>query len=230
MLKIKFTEAIKIVNPKYICLKIIPFASNRNYNSSDLIKTFSLMYKSIDKRISFDNGVIIHGDMKCCYIINITKQSTDFFFIIPEQYELLVKEKIYNTWHKCTIDTVAFPQINQNVVYQLKYKYEDALSLKTDKKSNHLIDSMLHCLSIIQENDNISIINNFIPCSQYGWIAKCDKTFERFKNNESMIKDKSSSNILFNVLLVIMQFIDDVTENLLNDKKKNDSYNIFKKR
>ncbi len=103
-------------------------------------------------------------------MIDIQKNNVDFYFIIPERYLGLIREKITETWPKVTMEEVTqVKQFSQQAIkYQLNYSKEDALSLNVDKKTNEPLNSILNVLDIMQEGDRVGIFYNFIPVVQKG--------------------------------------------------------------
>ena len=214
MKSLSLSKYFEITKPEYICLQIIPSTNSRNYNTSEITMTFMRMYKSINKRIRLDNKkFIIEGNMKSCYIIDIFKKTISFYLIIPKQYTVIVKEKVKEIWKGCSILDSDMISIDNNIVYQLKYKNLDAFSLYVNKKTNQQTDSLLNVTDILKDDDRVSIIYNFIPISNYGWQPKCDNAFLKLKNNESIKKEMSGTTIIFESLFKILEFLNEVIEN-----------------
>lgn len=216
------SKYIEIVRPTYVTFKILPHTSIRNYNSSNIAKMISTMYKSISKSISrIERKYFVESPVKCSYMIDIYKTNVNFYFVVPEQYKSLAKEKITSTWAKITIEEVdSIPSFDKTntTTYQLKYSKMDAFSLDVNRKSNHPLNNMLNVIDIMETDDRVAIFYNFKPCTQYGWGAKCEKTYARFKDNMPVTKEKDSKYIFWTSLYVIVDFIDRVISALLGDK------------
>ena len=228
MQSVKLSNYFEVVQPKYSCFKVIPFASNRNYNSSDIAKVFIKMYRKISDRITYDNNkFIIQGKMKSCYLIEMSKTYIGFYFIIPVQYEIMLIDAIKRTWKNASVDRCNIPQVKCNVVYQLKYKNLDSFSLNVNRKTNDPINGFFNISDLISDNDNINIIYNFIPMSNYGWQTKCEKSFNKFKMNEPINKQGITGKNILSFLSNIIFFINDVIEHLINDKSTNENLNPF---
>lgn len=225
----KLSDYFKVIKPNYKCLKIIPFSANRNYNSSDIAKTISTIYKTMNKRIQYDNKhFIIEAHMKICYIIEISKDKIGFYFILPEQYVSILSEKILSVWAKSSIEIVDIPDINVgNIYYQLKYKNLDTFSLNIDRKTNQPIDSILHTKNMFTDTDNVFVIYNFINKSDYGWAVTCDKNIQKLSNNESIKKEIGAGTILFKIIYNTLDFINKVIEGLIDNNKINNEINVF---
>lgn len=129
-------DYFKIQKPIYRILKLTPDTSIRNYNSSNIAKAIQYMYKTISQRIHREEKkIFIEAPVKCSYMIDIQKNNVDFYFVIPERYLGLIKEKITETWPKLTIEEVTqVKQFSQQAIkYKLNYSREDALSLNINK-------------------------------------------------------------------------------------------------
>ena len=95
MKSLKLSEYFKIIHPVYIYLRIIPHRSNKNCNTSSIAKTMADTYKGILKRVHKEQKkIIIETDFKISYLIDISKDNTDFYFLIPSFLKDIIKEKI----------------------------------------------------------------------------------------------------------------------------------------
>ena len=214
---------IEIVKPIYTTFQIIPHSSIRNYNSSNIAKMVSTMYQSIYKSIKrIEKKYFVESPIKCSYMIDIYKDNVQFYFVVPQQYKYIAKEKISSVWEKATIEEVGgIPDFKQDQVttYQLKYSKADPFSLAVDRKSNYPLNNILNVIDIMESEDRVSVFYNFQPCSQYGWNTKAEKAQERFKNNLPVSKAKDSKYIFWSGLFAIIDFIDRVFEELMGGKK-----------
>lgn len=228
MQTLKLSKYYEIISPQYICLKIIPFASNRNYNSSEIAKVFTKMYKKLFDRIKKDNNkFIIQGKMKSCYMIDISKENIGFYFIIPNTYKIMLIEAINRVWKHSSVTQIEIPKLKFSLIYQLKYKNFDSFSLDVNRKNNSPANDILNTIDLMSENERITIIYNFIPCSNYGWEVKCEKDMIKFSNNESITKDKMNARAIFTAFSKVIFFINEVIEKLINDKQVNENINPF---
>ena len=62
---LKLSDYFEIKKPTYTYIKILPHSSIRNYNSSNIVKSIALTYKSLDKRIMH------HSILKYLYFIKM---------------------------------------------------------------------------------------------------------------------------------------------------------------
>lgn len=219
-MSIKLSKYFEIVKPKYIYLKLIPHSSIRNYDSSQIAKAIQSIYKTISQRIKkVEKKYFIETKVKCSYFIDISKQDTSFYFIIPQQYANMIKEKIQQTWSQITIEEVSSIQLfSDNVVkYQLNYKREDALSLNIDKKSNIPLNGIMNVLDILEDEDRIGIFYNFMPCCQLSWKKIYKETIDKFERNLPLEREKKSGAfIIKTVLTYILEFMQILSESLLD--------------
>jgi hypothetical protein len=228
MKSMKLEDLIKVLRPTYIYLKLTPDTSIRNYNSTSIVKSINYMYKTITQRIHKEQRLFIfETPIKCSYLIDIRKTSVEFYFIVPQQYVSIAKEKIRETWNKCTIEEVTNIQefSSAAIRYQLNYKREDALSLNIDKKSNSPLNEILNVLDIMEDGDRCSIFYNFIPTSQLGWKKQYKDTMEKLNSGMPIEREKLSSKYIGKMILAgfigIFDSILEVFQDFSGATKKN---------
>lgn len=220
MKSIKLSDYFEFVNPKYIYLRIIPHKSIRNYNSSNIAKAIANTYRGINKRIRREQKkLFFETNFKISYVIDIEHNNASFYFVVPRPFKNIIIEKIKEIWAKATIEeTEPIKNISKEAdVYELSYKKDDALSLQVDKKSNEPLNSILSVIDIMKEDDRITILYNFIPRSQFGWIEKYEETMQKIKEKRNIDKDTTSiSYILKSGLLGTLSCIDAILD-VIND-------------
>ncbi|WP_238884578.1 hypothetical protein [Clostridium sp. YIM B02551] len=212
---LKLSEYFKVINQKYIYIKITPDTSIRNYNSANIAKAIVSLYKPIQARIHKVNKAWEIEDLcKVTFYIYISRNTVQFYFIIPEFAEKLIKEKLSNTWPKATIKRVdSIPLFSEKAIqYEIAYAKEDALSLDINKKCNEPLNSILNVIDILQDDDKVGIIYNLMPWSQKGWKKEFTETIDKIKLNKPLDKEKSSSSyylkltiyLAFNILDILL--------------------------
>lgn len=228
------TQYFEVRKPTYVYLKLTPDKSIRNYNSSNIAKAISHMYKDITKRISKEERkFIIETEVKCSYMIDIYKTNVEFYFIVPQQYKSIAIEKIRETWNKCTIEEIAsIKQFSQDALkYQLNYKKEDALSLNIDRTNNEPLNSILNVMDIMKEDDRVAIFYNFAHYSDYVWKNNYTKTMQKIKEKKPIDKEKNSLGYVIksavNILTGIIEVILDVLVDFTGGKKNDEHLNLL---
>ena len=214
----KFSDFIEVQKAQYTHIQVIPSKSCKNTNTDKILVLANTMYRKLDKLVRIENKkLIIESKLKLSYYIHITKNSTEFYFIVPTVFYNQVKTKLSETWKNVEIKKVdALPiDINNCTKYQLSYKLNDALSLNVDKRSNSLLNANLSVLEILQEEESIGIFYNFIPMSQkeqnYFKISS-QQALDNFKKGMNL---KKSKNIV-DLGVISLKFLVDFINGLLN--------------
>lgn len=197
MKNIKLSDYYEIINPKYRYLKLIPHTSAKNNKSDDIAAIVNSMYRSLKLRVTRENSrLTITSQCKLSYYIYITKENVSFYFIVPDYYLSLIKNKINSTWgNKINIEEVSeIPTFSENCSkYQMTYKNKDALSLATDKRNNDLLSNNLSVIDTMKDNDAVGIIYNMMPMSprqQKTWITRYNEDYEAYNKNRNIEKIK----------------------------------------
>lgn len=196
-----------ILHPKYSYMKLIPSASISNYDSSSLALLVNDLFKSLSERIHvIEKRVFLEEKTSIRYMIDVSKDRVDFFYIIPSAYKDLAIDTIAKMWNgRCTVQEVnksSIRVLDNPTIFQLRYKYEDSLSLKTDKKSNKFLSKALNIIEIMGEEDVVQLAVNLIPYRRrpLEWKTFCDDTYDRFKKNLPIQKNKLDFSYLFDLL------------------------------
>ncbi|MBZ9688397.1 hypothetical protein G9F72_018875 [Clostridium estertheticum] len=215
----KISQYFQIRKPQYIFLKLIPDTSIRNYNSTNIAKSISHMYKGVIDRIKKEEKhFVFETPIKCSYLIDITKDDVSFYFIIPSQYVSIIKEKIQETFKKVAIEEVTeIKEFSQDALkYQMNYK-KDVVSLAVNKSSNEPLNSLFNIIDVLEEEDRIGIFYNFIPCSQRPFTKEYNDTMLKIKDNKPIDKEKFNAKYIFKIgMSYLIDFIDGIFE-VLND-------------
>lgn len=234
MKSLALSKYFEIVNPVYIYLEIITHKSIRNCNSSEIAKSMASTYKSILRRVHREQKkIFIQTEYKISYIMDINKNNTNFYFLVPTIYKDIIIEKISSTWNKATIKEIEdIPDFTENsITYKLAYKRDDALSLKVDKRTNEPLNHILNVVDILKDDDRVVISYNFMPCSQFGWKEKYDNMLKRFDEKKPLDKKISFEYVLKIFLGIVAGSLDCVMA-VVSDFLGNDSYDnkeLYKK-
>ena len=218
---IKVSDYLKIIKPNYVYIQVTPHKSIRNYNSSNIAKAIAYTYKTINKQIKFEQKkLFFETSFKISYIIDIYQCNANFYFLVPEIFKNILIEKIKEIWTKATISVLVgglMPFTENMEMYQLSYKKEDALSLQVDRKSNEPLNSILNVMDIMKDEDRVTIVYNFIPSTQFGWIDKYNQTMDKIKEMKPVDKNKLTfASIAINGIYLLLNVIDSVLS-VIND-------------
>lgn len=217
---IKFTKYFEMIHPEYLYLQIIPHKATRNYDSKNIAKAIQRTFRSLGKRINLDNKKLsIETNFKISYVTDIRKDNTCFYFIVPKPYLSYIVEKIREIWSKVDLKVVdpieAFD--SSTVYYQLNYKKEDALSLQIDKKSNEPLNSVLAVMEIMQVEDRVTLIYNFMPKSQFNWSKRYTSTRKKIDNMQLIEKDTKTTQYRLKAVLSGVNYIFSSVFSVLSD-------------
>ena len=224
----KLADYFEFRKAQYEILQLIPTKSNKNNQTDKIADLVNKMYRKTDKLIYKENKkLIIEQQYKFSFYIHIEKYSVKFYAIIPKIYLNQFKVKFRDTWKNIQIETVdELPiDVNQCTKYQLHYKYDDALSLKTDLRSNELLNSNLSITSIMEEGEITGLFYNFIPTpereSNYFRSRTYNNSIKRFKSGENLKKSKNIKDYSVFLLKNLIDFINDLLNCILNTNKNN---------
>ncbi|MGG7142504.1 hypothetical protein ACQPVP_03460 [Clostridium nigeriense] len=218
---IPLSKYFQLIKPNYVYIQITPHKSIRNYNSSNIAKAIAYTYKTINKKVRFEQKkLFFETSFKISYIIDIYQGNANFYFLVPSVFKNILIEKIKEIWTKATISVLVgglTPFTNNMEMYQLSYKKEDALSLQVDRKSNEPLNSILNVIDIMKEEDRITIIYNFLPSTQFGWIDKYNQTMDKIKEMKPLDKNKLTlASVAMNGIYLLLNIVDSIL-NVVND-------------
>lgn len=229
---IPVSKYFEIVKPQYVYLQLIPSTGIRNYNSAQLAALANDICRGLVKRIRVEEKKFFYeAQTSVKYVIYESKKEVAFYYIIAKCHQLLSLEKIRATWgNKVTVVTIEpdeFPVLVNPTVYETKYKYEDALSLKADARTNTLLTNMLASVDVLEENDKVMVIFNMIPSKDLaprGWSAYHNDMLDRYKANKSMFKNKFDKKHAFKFFVLFLfnlcDCLIDTAKILLNVKEE----------
>ena len=225
---IKISDYFEIKKNSYEILKLTPTKSNRNIKTYQIAELVNKMYRKTNKLIYKENKkLIIEQQYKFSFYIHIEKKSIKFYAIIPKIYSNQFKVKFREAWRNIQIDIVnGLPMnINECSKYQLSYKYNDVLSLKTDLRTNELLNSNLSITSIMEEGEMVGVFYNFIPVSDksnnYFRSNTYPRAIQRYKNGENLKKSKNIKDLSVIALKNFISLINDLLNCILNVPQNN---------
>lgn len=223
---ISIDKYFEIKKNEYVTVQLVPAKSTKN-NSTDSIATMiNQMYLQLNKFIKVENKkLIITPQVKVSYYMHITKDDIQFYFIIPKVHYIRFKTKLAETWRNIEIKQVDDIPMNLNdcTKYQLKYKYDDALSLSVDKRNNHLLEANLSILEVLEKEETTGIYYNFIPTGEREnnyFKVMYKNIIEKYKNGENLKKNKNLLDIAILALKFLLGMIDDFISCLQSKNNK----------
>lgn len=234
----KLSEAFKVINPQYTFLKIKPNFSIRNNNTHKLARSIAILYKNLLHSITIEERKLVKflgkeflvgtkyslmKQSKVSYYIYMEHNKIEFYFIVPQQYQTYINEKITDVWGSVTVETVeALPSFSNDATrYELQYEKEDALSLAVDRRTNELLSSNLNVVELLEEGDKIGIFYNFIPTSQFSWKHTYKATIDKVHNKQPVERDKTGASFVLKFAFSLVNTIlNDILGSMFGEKKK----------
>ena len=220
MKSLKLSKYFELVHPNYCIYRIIPVKSNKNYQTNKLANSIALSYRSFDQRIKKEKKkIFFHADFKISFLIDIYKEETCFYFIFPDFLKTLMMVKLNNIWSSCTfeeVDDIKEFDLN-SYMYELTYKREEALSLNTDLRTSEPLYSIIAVQNQIEDDDRVSVLYNFSPCSQFNWRSRYKETVDKIKAHECVDRPvKTTEYRIKKVGLALNSFLDSL-RNTINE-------------
>ncbi|HBJ2602689.1 TPA: hypothetical protein ACXDAM_002212 [Clostridium botulinum] len=228
---IKLSDYFEIIHPKYSVLQITPDTGNRNYDTEIIAKTIANMYRMPYQRILKEiksAGFKVRYELpsKSSFQINIAKDDCTFYMIVPKLYTKLFIEKCIEVWKRVTVKEVSVIPINkidESLKYELHYEKEDPLSLKVNKKTNEPLDNILNVMDIMESNDKIDILYNFIPTNQSRWRGIYKETMKKIEAGLPVDKEKLNLGVMLKYLgigtIKAIDFVFDIFNEVIGDGK-----------
>nr|DAI99109.1 MAG TPA: Type IV secretion-system coupling protein DNA-binding domain [Caudoviricetes sp.] len=213
---------------EYSIIRLVPTKSNKNNNTEQIASLINKMFKQSNKYINqASKKLIIVQKPKASFYIHITKEKVQFYFIIPKAYLNQFKIKFQEIWKNIEIEEVDnIPMdINSCSKFDLHYKYDESLSLAVDKRNNDLLNSNMTITSILEENEMMGILYNFIPTSEkesnYFRSNTYPRAVQRYKNGENLKKSKNIKDLSVIALKNFISLINDLLNCILNVPQNN---------
>ena len=233
MLSIPISKYFEIKNQEYIHLKLIPTKSIKNNKTHDILRLVNKMFISLNKLICIeDKKLVIKTQLKASYYVYITKEKINFYFIVPKIFYSKFKVKFKEVWKSVEIEELDnIPLIENGIQYQLMYKKKDFFSTNADMRNNELLNANMTIIELLQSDEEISILYNFIPTSEKQlnyFKASCQKFIKEYK--ESSVK--YTSNKLLNIVIKILDYSIDFINSTLDfifDIKQSERKVVFDK-
>lgn len=230
----------EVIKPDYVFIKLTPNNAIKNTKTHLIARTVATMYKTawqsiikedekvfklFGKHRGFYTRYSLKHQGKLAYFIYLEKERIEFYFIIPQHYCAVVKERITGVWSGLTIEEVEdIPRFADSATkYQMVYEKEDGLSLATDRKNNDLLNASLNVVDLMEAGDKAGILYNFVPISQNGFKYSYESTLRKVKNSEPTDRNKTGITYLLKLGITLLDtLIKDVAEALAGKSVKPD--------
>jgi hypothetical protein len=247
MKRIKLSDYINVVKPSYVYLRLTPNNSIRNQSTHKIAKSIASIYRNLTQNIRKENAKVIKAlgreflfgtkysvelASKVAYYVYIEKKKVEFYFVIPQSYLSLIKEKISDSWSNITVKVVAdIPSFSESATkYSLAYTKENALSLATDRRNDDLLRSKLNVVDVMEEGDKVGVFYNFMPTTQFTWRSTYEATIRKVKRNLPTDRNKMGAGYAFKTIVgVVSALFDDIGDVLGGGKgkRKDSEYNAL---
>lgn len=244
MKAIKFSEALRIIKPEYVYLRLKPSNRIRNNNTHKLARVIGSLYKNVFESVRMEDERVIHVlgqrlsvpvsmsyslPAKVGYFIYLEKQKVEFYFIIPRQHLGLMKEKMGDSWQGVTIEEVfELPEFESGTAkYHLSYKKEDALSLTVDRRNNDWLNSSLNIIEALEDGDRAGILFNLMPTSQFSWRSTYKATIDKVRRGMPVDRNKAGIGYLLRMAVSMLAGIAGEVSELIGGERKAASENPF---
>lgn len=174
----------------YSYIKVIPDTTIMQEQKTYFIaKTlYSLTSINLDKLVEKKNGstLKIRESIKVTYIIDMSENSVNFYFLLPTELIDLLKEKIYEVFTNCRIEeNIAFelPKNDKNVeCNSINLKYNDTFSLNTDN-SVYNLEELISNHQWLEDDDRLILLFNFTKLDERTFKSfRCD-CFRKLEEN-----------------------------------------------
>ena len=228
---IKISDYFQINKPKYTYLKLIPSTSVKNNKATNIASIINGIYVDIDKRFKKHNkGFSYDLPSKVSFIIDMERSGASFYLIIPSLHLKEFNQRLTEVFGKITIEEVAeIKGIDRNCTkYSLSYAKDDSMSLCIDRRDNDLLSNNLSVMDILQDDDRITIVYNFIPQSKISlnaWKSYHINMMKQYQEGKCLDKTISFNKVIISVLNLLFNTMDVITNStrwIFGEKESSD--------
>ncbi|MGL5718456.1 MAG: hypothetical protein ACRCX2_35960 [Paraclostridium sp.] len=168
--RIKMDTFFSLQKQEYVYLKLIPNTSVRNFKTNEIAMIINREYKDIITRFKRESkGFSYELPKKISFIVDMTSTEVDFYMLVSKAFSKELTNKLTEVFGKITIEEVSgIKDIDASCTqYSLECAKDDSLSLKVDRKNNDLLNSNLSAMNILEQDDRLTIVYNFVPQSKF---------------------------------------------------------------
>ena len=219
-ISIKISDYFQINKPNYTYLKLIPNTSVKNNKACNIAEIINNVYVEINERFKRKNkGFSYDLPSKVMFIIDINKYNADFYLVIPSIHVKEFNQKLTEVFGKITIEEVDnIKGISSDCTkYSLSYAKDDSLSLCVDKRDNDLLSANLSVMDVMQDDDRVVILYNFIPQSKIAlnaWKQYHINMMKQYQEGKSLDKSLTFNKVLIYIGTLLFDTIDVMTNSL----------------
>ena len=227
----KLNDYFKLNKPNYVYLKLIPNTSIRNHKTNTIAEIINGLYLDVVERFKKHNkGFSYTLPAKVSFIIDIFSDNACFYLVVPEVFVKQFKQKLTDTFGKITIDQVEGIQsiYKYCTKYSMDYARDDVMSLSVDKRENELLEANLSVMDILQDDDRLTIIYNFIPQSKLSlasWKSHHADMMKKYKEGRCLDKTFTLNKVVLAVSNILFCTIDTLVNTvnwICGNEEKND--------
>ena len=227
----KLNDYFKLNKPNYVYLKLIPNTSIRNHKTNTIAEIINGLYLDVVERFKKHNkGFSYTLPAKVSFIIDIFSDNAYFYLVVPELFVKQFKQKLTDTFGKITIDQVEGIQsiYKYCTKYSMDYARDDVMSLSVDKRENELLEANLSVMDILQDDDRLTIIYNFIPQSKLSlssWKNHHADMMKKYKEGRCLDKTFTLNKVVLAVSNILFCTIDTLVNTvnwICGNEEKND--------
>ena len=227
----KMEDYFKLNKPNYVYLKLIPNTSIRNHKTSTIAEIINSLYLDVVERFKKHNkGFSYTLPTKVSFIVDIYKDNAYFYLVVPEVHLKQFTQKLTETFGKITIEQVDGIQsiYKYCTKYSMDYARDDVMSLSVDKRENELLESNLSVMDILQDDDRVTIIYNFIPQSKLSlasWKSHHADMIKKYRDGRCLDKTFTLNRVILtlsNLLFCTIDTIINTVQWACGNETKND--------
>lgn len=166
---IKISDYFQLNRPEYVYLKLIPNSSIKNNKAGDVAGIINGIYVDIiDRFKKYNKGFSYTLPTKVSFIIDMNRNNANFYMLIPRIHIKEFNQKLTESFGKITIEELETidPIRKDCTKYSLGYAKDDCLSIRIDRRDNDLLSANLSAMEILQDDDRLTIVYNFLPQSK----------------------------------------------------------------
>ncbi|WP_216667752.1 hypothetical protein [Sporosarcina jiandibaonis] len=241
----KRAARITVIKPEYVYLRLKPNNSIRNTDTHLIARTIATLYRGLWNCLKWEEmkairlfrkeyvigtrfSYTLQG--KISYYVYMEKEKVEFYFIVPYSFLDVIKERLGSVWNGITMEEVVeIPTFSENAFkYQMVYEKEDALSLRTNRSDNSLLNASLNVIDLMEEQDRAGILYNFIPVAQGSFAHSYKATIDKVKNGMPTERNKFGLLYLIKMGISLVDSIfNDITEALAGKNEKKNEENVL---